>query len=183
MSVEVRRRESADIQVVADVLSAQQAEAQYPFVWDAARPMTEFVARDREIAAFVASVDGEVVGHASAVMPRFGSPDMDPLGEAWSAAHSCGLDELAVVSAVFASVRHRRMGIGSALLAAVVGAIHDAGCHACLDTVTPVHDASIALYQRAGWQLVAEGLHPSWLPSEVSQVAMILPTPPSAHKL
>lgn len=183
MSIEVRPRRDADVPTVAGLLERQQQEAQYPFVWDSKRPMAEFVARPREIAAFVAVLDGQIVGHASCVRPDFSTADMQPLGKAWTEAHHCGLDELGVVSALFASVNHRRLGIGQSLLGAVVQAIWDSGRHACLDTVDPIHAASIALYQDRGWQLVAKGLHPSWLPASVSQVAMILPTPPGSHKL
>lgn len=168
-TVQIRPRRDADLSALEQILAHQQAETQYPFEWPLPYPVVNFLRRANEIGSWVAELDGEVVGHVAVT----GVGD-DELGRMWAEAHDVPLAQLRCVSVLFADLRHRGKGVGSALLAAATEAARANRGAPVLDVV-PDHEAPVALYRKNGWQEIGR-YRTHWLPDDVDPVyVMILP--------
>ena len=153
----VRVRNPADVPLLVELLAAQQPHSGYPQNWPLPYPVEQFIARSTETAAWVAELDGRVVGHVSVTTVE---PGLE--GDIWSAGTGRPVDELASVSVLFVDHPLSGRGVGSALLDAAVAAIRAVGRTAVLDVVQETAPA-VELYRRRGWQVVGEG-RPWWLP-------------------
>ncbi|MET3808202.1 GNAT superfamily N-acetyltransferase [Nakamurella sp. UYEF19] len=173
-TVLTRPRRDVDIPPLLDILAMQQAETQYPFHWPPDLGPERFLRRPSEIEAWVAELDGDVVGHVA-----IQSVTEDELGRMWAAAHGVPITQLRCVSVLYADRRVVRRGIGSALLArATERALSDGGAPV-LDVVAGHLDA-VSLYLTRGWHEVGR-VRPDWLPPTEEPVrAMILPRPGTA---
>lgn len=185
-SVHIRERRGSDLPRLIEVLAEQQPSSRYPFRWPLPFPVENFIARDHELAAWVAEVDGQVVGHVcvqSAAGATSGSGwDGDELGAMWSAGHGRPVDELAIVAALFTSLEVRGAGVGGVLLDTAVAWMHDHNLGPCLDVI-PKYSNALAVYERRGWRQIGE-VRPPWLPDEDSAVvAMVLAQTPRRRKL
>lgn len=145
-----------------EILRATHHTDGYPL--DPVAVSESFVVRQREIGAWVAEVDGVVAGHVS-LQHSSDSPTFRVVHDA------TGLDPgaLALVSALFASVDLRHVGIGRALLGHATQVALDRGLRPVLD-VGQALTAAIRLYERAGWVRVGEvvfqlaaGPFPGWV--------------------
>ena len=164
--------------VLIDVLAAQQPTSRYPFQWPLPFPAESFIVRDHELAAWVAEVDGEVVGHIAvqSVASATGDDGIEgtQMRDAWVEGLGRPADQLAMVSGLFTSTTTRGRGVGLALLDTAVDWIHGHGLGACLDVLPKYSDAA-QFYERRGWVRVAL-VRPPWLPEdEESVIAMVLP--------
>jgi GNAT superfamily N-acetyltransferase len=170
-NVLIRARRDADLPPLVDILARQQAETQYPFQWPPDGGPEHFLRRPSEIEAWVAELDGNVVGHVA-----IQSVADDELGHMWAVAHGVRLTELRCISVLFADRRLVRRGIGSALLArATERALADGGAPV-LDVVAGHLDV-VRLYLSRGWHEVGR-FRPEWLPLSQEPVrVMILPLP------
>jgi GNAT superfamily N-acetyltransferase len=117
----------------------------YPFHWPA-DPAAWLTPRGL-LGAWVAELEGEVVGHAvlCAVSDRTAAATWLAFGLA--------ANELGEISRLFVSARRRGRGVGAALLHAVTAETRARGLLPVLDVLETNRDA-IALYRRLGWQLV-----------------------------
>jgi ribosomal protein S18 acetylase RimI-like enzyme len=169
----IRLRRAEDLPVLADVLAAQQPVTGYPQRWPLPWPVEEFLVRDGELGAWVAELDGRVVGHVSAAEVGKGI-EVD----GWVAGAGRPAEELAAVSVLFVDHTVSGRGVGSALLDHAVEAIRSAGRLPVLDVVQET-DKAVRLYQRKGWQVVGEA-RPWWLPDDLLPVLlMVLPDSPT----
>lgn len=110
-TLRIRSRTPADLQALGRVLEEQRPHTGYPQTWPLRYPVDRFIARANELAAWVAELDGEVVGHACASPARLvDDPDS-----------AVGFGPLGVLPA------HQRAGVGSALVHATVGAANALG--------------------------------------------------------
>ena len=110
--------------------------------------LRSFIVDPGALAAWVAEVDGLVVGHV-ALHPRSVPDVMDvALG-----ATGLGEDQVAVLARLLVSPSARGLGIGGALLEHATTAAARLGRRPVLDVVDE-HVAAIALYDRAGWSRV-----------------------------
>ena len=118
----IRPRRDSDVVVLADLLSEQQPVSRYPYRWPLPFPVEDFLVRDHEQAAWVAELDGTVVGHVMVASVEF----------ELSATVFCGrtnCTEPAVVSAMFVGAGVRGRGVGGLLLeTAVAWARERGGC-------------------------------------------------------
>ncbi|WP_244931771.1 GNAT family N-acetyltransferase [Nocardioides sp. W7] len=159
----VRTRTAADLPALVDLLARQQAGSHYPLRWPLPFPVEQFVVRDTEEAAWVAEVDGEVVGHVT--VARVADP---------SAFRTEG--KLAAVSVLFVADEVRGEGVGARLLDTAVDWIRARGRVPVLDVV-PRHSRAVEVYRRRGWVEVARQ-RPDWLPAaEADLILMVLPAP------
>lgn len=112
--------------------------------------LRSFIVDPGALMAWVAEVDGAVVGHV-ALHPRSVQAVMN------IALGATGLreDQVAVVARLLVSPSARGMGIGRALLEHATSAAVRLGRRAILDVVDE-HLAAIALYERAGWTRVGQ---------------------------
>ena len=157
---------------LVEILVRQQPQTRYPFRWPSDRTPEDFIRRPGELEAWVAELDGAVVGHVAiqAVL------DDDELGRVWAAAHGASIAQLRCISVLFADRRLARQGIGSALLErATQRALLEDGAPV-LDVVAE-HRTARHLYLGKGWVEVGRS-RPGWLPATEEPVyLMILPRP------
>jgi GNAT superfamily N-acetyltransferase len=108
------------------------------------------IATPGRVAAWVATIDGRVVGHV-ALHPRSSS------GVMTLASHATGQppDELAVVARLLVSPDTRRCGVGRSLLAGATAAAIERGLWPILDVGTQF-EAAIKLYEKCGWTLAGK---------------------------
>ncbi|GAA1506891.1 GNAT family N-acetyltransferase [Nocardioides humi] len=175
----VRRRRTADLPVLAEVLLAQQSSSRYPFRDPLPVPVEQFLHADDALSAWTAELAGRPVGHVCRTGPAGGFPGAAALNAACTAAHGCEVGDLGWVSTLFVGVEARGRGLGRLLLDVVVADIRAAGRHPCLE-VLPVHPAALTLYRREGWSEVLR-LRPDWLRDAVGDagpdvVVMVLPS-------
>ncbi|WP_328876440.1 GNAT family N-acetyltransferase [Streptomyces sp. NBC_00287] len=112
------------------------------------------------LAAWVAVMDGRVVGHVC--LSRSGPGDAAP--ELWSARSGVGADKAAVVNRLFVAPAARGNGIGALLLQRAVAAARELGRHPVLDVVAS-DTAAAALYERLGWRLL-DTVDQVWSPEQ-----------------
>lgn len=159
----IRLRTSADVPALVRVLAEQQPRTGYPFRWPLPYPVEQFVVRGYEERAWVAEVDGAVVGHVIV-----GSVEED-LMEQFGAA--TGATALAMVSVLFVATSTRGTGVGGRLLDTAVTWARGQGRTPVLD-VLPTHDVALAVYRHRGWTEVAR-VRPAWLPDEAPSVVLM----------
>lgn len=164
----IRQRQDDDLSGLAELLGRQQAQTRYPFVWPFPRPIGEFLKRPTELRAWVAELDGELVGHVALESVRD-----DPIGRSWAQAHNVTVDELRCVSVFFADISRSGQGIGSRLLATATDAALAEG-YPVLDVVA-AHRIPIELYLSRGWRII-ETTQAPWHPgTDLPIHLMILP--------
>lgn len=155
--VSVRPRAADDVPHLVRLLGDQQAGSGYPVRWPLPYPTEEFVVRATELAAWVAEVDGRVVGHVSLLALGTGW-DTD----AWVAGTGLEPSAMAAVGVLFVDPARSGLGIGSRLLTTAVEQARALGRLPVLDVVQESQRA-VALYRRHGWQEVGR-VRPPWLP-------------------
>jgi len=175
--VTIRERRIQDIPRLVEILAEQQPQSRYPFRWPLPFPTEQFIAREHELAAFVAELDGEVVGHVCIQSVRGQAITHahvdDSLDRAWSAGHGRPAADLATVSSLFTALSARGHGAGGTLLDAAVAWIRAHDLAPCLDVVQR-HSVALKVYEARGWICVGEA-RPPWLPDDEPPVlAMIL---------
>lgn len=146
MAVVVRPRVDADLDACVDLAGVVRALDGYPPYLPGG--LREFLATPGALGAWVAEVDGALVGHV-ALHPDSSAPVMA------LAAEATGLPaaRLAVVARLLVAPDARRQGLGSRLLGTAAAAARGQDRCPILDVVerfTPAH----ALYERAGWRRV-----------------------------
>jgi len=166
-SVLIRPRRAGDVPALVDVLMGQQSLTRYPFRDPLPVPPEQFLHADDALAAWTAEVGGRPVGHVCRVRSPRG-PSADEMNQACARAHGCSLDEIGWLSTLFVDPAARGLGIGRALVDAVVDDMRARGLRPCLE-VLPVHSAALALYEDAGWQEVLR-LRPEWLRTAAGEV-------------
>lgn len=167
--VVVRERTGEDIAALATVLADQQPHSGYPQNWPLPFPVESFIARAGEDAAWVAELEGRVVGHVAVSRVE---PGLE--ADLWTAGAGRPREELAAVAVLFVDHTMVGRGVGKALLARAVAAIRASGRTPVLDVVQETASA-VELYRRSGWQVVGEG-RPWWLPDDHRPVLfMVLP--------
>ncbi|NYG08585.1 GNAT superfamily N-acetyltransferase [Phycicoccus badiiscoriae] len=159
LEVVVRERTTQDIPVLAEVLAAQQPVSGYPQNWPLPFPVESFIARADEDAAWVAELDGRVVGHVAVSRVE---PGLE--ADLWTAGTGRPRTELAAVAVLFVDPEVGGRGVGKALLATAVSAIRASRRVPVLDVVQETASA-VELYRRSGWRVVGEG-RPWWLPDD-----------------
>ena len=172
--VTIRPRRPEDLAPLADVLAQQQSHTGYPQRWPLPFPVQEFLHRPAQLQAWVAELDGVVVGHVAVAAVQPGD-----MATAWSAGTGRPLDGLAEVSVLFVDHRTAGRGVGSALLGTAVDFIRGTGRTPVLDVVQETENA-VRLYERGGWRVVGQ-TRPPWLPDDHRPVLlMVLPDPARA---
>lgn len=170
VDVVVRERVPADVPGLVEVLVAQRPHSLYPQNWPLSYPLEQFISRPTEDGAWVAELDGRLVGHVAVTRV----PETGVEVPAWCAATGRPVDELAAVAVLFVHHEAKGAGVGTALLTRAVQAIRDSGRAPVLDVVQETVPA-VELYRRRGWQVVGEA-RPPWLPADhLPVLLMVLP--------
>ncbi|HZK06450.1 MAG TPA: GNAT family N-acetyltransferase [Actinomycetaceae bacterium] len=152
--VVVRERRPEDLPRLLTELIEQQRLTGYPQA--AGEATVQFIARDHELAAFVAEVDGVPIGHVlvqSAADLRHDEEGV--VLAAWERGHGLPASRLGVIGALFIGNRVRGRGVGTLLLDTATQWCLDHGLGPCLDIV-PNRTNALAMYRARGWRTVAE---------------------------
>jgi GNAT superfamily N-acetyltransferase len=143
-SLEIRPRKQTDIALCVDILRRVHHRDRYPTHWP--KDPLRFVAPTYELVAWVAELDGEVLGHVA-----LHDAAQDPACEtAQSAAHLAAAD-LAAVGRLFVAPEHRGRNVGPQLLSTATEAAHRQGQRPFLNVAQSL-DAAIAMYERSRWK-------------------------------
>jgi ribosomal protein S18 acetylase RimI-like enzyme len=146
--VAVRERRAGDLPEVLEALWLVHETDRYPLRWPD-DPLAWLVpARQRRGWVAVVSQSGsrEIAGHV-AIDASAGDAAIGVASETTR----LPVDRLAVVARAFVVPRHRRRGIGSALITTAAESARAEGLRAVLN-VLESDRAAIALYERLGWQ-------------------------------
>lgn len=131
--------------------------------------MRAFIATPDSLGAWVVLRDGAIAGHV-ALRPR----SSDAVMAAAAAALGMAEENLAVVARLLVSPRHRRAGIGAALLERAAAEARARGLWPVLDVVAG-HSAAVSLYERRGW-LCAGRVRARWGSGpEVEELVYVAP--------
>jgi ribosomal protein S18 acetylase RimI-like enzyme len=156
-TVTIRPRTADDVPALAGILEAQQPHTGYPVRWPLPFPVERFIVRTTELAGWVATDAGVVVGHVALT-------DVAPGWEedGWTAGTGLPASALAAVAVLFVDPGMAGRGVGSALLDTAVARARTLGRTPVLDVVSESTRA-VSLYRRHGWQVVGQA-RPPWLP-------------------
>ncbi|MFB7345565.1 GNAT family N-acetyltransferase [Streptomyces hydrogenans] len=145
----VRPRTADDLDDCVRLLREIHEKDGYPVSWPE-RPAA-WITPPTFLGAWVAELDGRIVGHVGLAGPRPG----DGAAVEWSARTGEDVSVCAMVNRLYVAPSARGRDLGALLLAEAVTAARGRGLRAVLDVA--VHDtAAAALYERLGWQLLAE---------------------------
>ncbi|WP_406438848.1 GNAT family N-acetyltransferase [Streptomyces sp. NBC_01613] len=158
----VRQRTDRDLDPCVEVLAAVHRHSGYPVNWPAGP--ADWLTPSSQLAAWVAEVDGRVVGHLG--LSRAADGDAAP--GLWGARAGLGVERTAVVGRLFVSPAARGHGLGAALMARAVEEARARGLHPVLDVVASDR-AAAALYERLGWELL-DVVEQRWAPDQVVSV-------------
>ena len=167
----VRPRRPDDVPVLAAVLAEQQPRSRYPFRWPFPTGAEDFLVRSYEQVAWVAELDGEVVGHV-----MVGWVDRDGPGAVFR--RETGCDDPAIVSVLFVGTSARGLGVGGLLLDTAVAWARAADRVPVLDVV-PLHGSALAVYEHRGWVRIGTARF-DWLTDDQPDVVLMAlpPFPP-----
>jgi len=155
----VRPRTDRDLAACVEVLAAVHRHSGYPVNWP--EHPADWLTPRSLLAAWVAELDGRVVGHLG--LSRAAEGDAAP--GVWAARAGVGVDVTTVVGRLFVSPAARGHGLGAALMARAVEEARALGLHPVLDVVDS-DTAATALYERLGWELLGV-VEQRWAPEQV----------------
>jgi GNAT superfamily N-acetyltransferase len=142
--MEVRPRSSGDVGACVALGDLVQRHDGYPV--NLSTDVATFLITPDALAAWVAEVDGEVVGHVA-----LHSHTLPDLMDRATTALGCAADELGVVARLLVDPDHRHAGVGRALLERAAHEARQRQRHPILD-VSSRFTTAIALYERCGWR-------------------------------
>ncbi len=151
----IRARRSEDLPTCVELLASVHARDHYPVRWPA--DPAAWLAREGELAAWVAERDGAVVGHA-VLRPAGGTDAAEPV----AGATGSPVDRIALLARLFVAPDARRGGLAGKLIEVVLAEARRRDLLLALDVVGG-HNGAIALYERLGWRRVAT-INASWMP-------------------
>ncbi|MFD5131216.1 GNAT family N-acetyltransferase [Streptomyces olindensis] len=154
----VRRRTVRDLEECVRVLEDVHQSDGYPVNWPE-RP-GEWLSHASLLGAWVAELDGRLVGHVSLSRSRKG----DLAARLWSERNGVRRELATVVSRLFVAPQARGHRIGALLIGRAVEEAQRLGLHPVLDVVTS-DTAAVALYERLGWELLAT-VEQRWSPHQ-----------------
>lgn len=163
MDLTIRARRPDDLPGLVRLLGAQQAGSQYPIRWPLPVPTEQFLVRPAERRAWVAELDGSVVGHVTAAHV---DDELVPLF-----APAVGDRSMGMMSVLFTGESRRGLGIGARLHDTAVAWIRGRDEVPVLDVV-PVHEPALAFYLRRGWLEVGRSRF-RWMPGELPDVILM----------
>lgn len=158
----IRSRADDDLETCVGVLKEVHLRDGYPVNWPE-RPET-WLSSGSLLGAWVAELDGRLVGHVS--LSGGGEGDLAP--GVWGERTGTSAALTAVVSRLFVAPQARGHGIGALLIGQVVEEARRRGLHPVLDVVAS-DTAAAALYERLGWDLIAT-VEQRWSPSQTVTV-------------
>ncbi|MCX4700099.1 GNAT family N-acetyltransferase [Streptomyces sp. NBC_01373] len=150
-SVIVRTFENTDLPGAAAALTEVHATDGYPV--EGVDHPEAWLRSDDVIAAWVAEVEGAVVGHVALMRPQ--GEDAVSL---WMQQSGDAEDQIAVLARLFVVKAARRHAVGELLMQAAMSYGSEYGLRLVLDVMTK-DAAAIRLYERLGWREIGRAPH------------------------
>jgi ribosomal protein S18 acetylase RimI-like enzyme len=150
--VSVRRREQADLSDAGAALVEVHRSDGYPV--EGVDDPVAWLLSPHQIAAWVAELDGLIVGHVAVGEPQSG----DAAATAWAAQSEKGAEQIAVLGRLFVHPQARGHALGEQLARTATDYAHEHGLRLVLDVMTK-DAAAIRLYERLGWQRIGTTQH------------------------
>ena len=144
----VRPRTEDDFDDLVRVLAEVHERDGFPIHWPD-QPI-EWIRRACALGAWVAELDGRLVGHVG--LSSSGRGNLAP--RLWNDRTGVGVERTAVVTRLFVSRQARGHGIGTLLIGEAMRQAQRHGLHPVLDVVSS-NVAAVALYERLGWERMA----------------------------
>ncbi|MFG3256296.1 GNAT family N-acetyltransferase [Streptomyces sp. NPDC048172] len=141
----VRPRTAHDLDGCVRALAAVHARDGYPVNWP--EHPAAWLDQPSLLGAWVAELDGRLVGHVTLARPA--------AGDAAPALVGAGVDfrDVAVLGRLFVDPAARGHGIGALLMARVADEARERGLRTVLEVVAK-DTAAVALYERLGWEFL-----------------------------
>ncbi|MES5819090.1 GNAT family N-acetyltransferase [Streptomyces sp. RG80] len=167
-SLIVRPFEDADLTEAATALVEVHATDGYP-VEGVDQPETWLRSAD-VIAAWVAKLDGAVIGHVAIMRPQ--GEDAVSL---WMEQSGDREDQIAVLARLFVVKAARKHAVGERLMQAAMSYGSEHGFRLVLDVMTK-DSAAIRLYERLGWREIGRAPHHYGNGQSVDAVCYVAPS-------
>ncbi|MDQ0600578.1 ribosomal protein S18 acetylase RimI-like enzyme [Streptomyces canus] len=150
-SLTVRPFEEVDLGEAASALVEVHSTDGYPV--EGVEQPEAWLRSDDVIAAWVAELDGSVVGHVAIMRPR--GEDAVSL---WMQESGDSEDQIAVLARLFVVKAARKHAAGERLMRAAMSYGNEHGIRLVLDVMTK-DSAAIRLYERLGWREIGRAPH------------------------
>ncbi len=172
----IRERTESDFDDCVRLLAEVHRHDGYPLHWPT--DPRRWLATPKIFAAWVATVDGQLIGHVglSVISTSDAAPQLLGLtapGETSSGGAAVS-DGVVMLSRLFVSVSARGYGAGRALMHQAMRSAHERGQHLLLD-VQSANTSAIALYERLGWNFLGTS-HAPWGSDRVTLRSYTAPT-------
>ncbi|MGP3753396.1 GNAT family N-acetyltransferase [Streptomyces sp. IBSNAI001] len=148
----VRPRETNDLAEAATVLAAVHESDGYPV--EGVEDPEGWLSPEGLLAAWVAEVDGHVVGHVAINSPQPG----EEVARLWREKSGADNSQIAVLARLFVSREARKGSVGKRLMDAAAAHARTSGLRLVLEVLTK-DAAAIRLYERLGWERIGETVH------------------------
>jgi ribosomal protein S18 acetylase RimI-like enzyme len=150
--VSVRRRQPADLPGAGAALVEVHRSDGYPV--EGVDDPVAWLLSPHQIAAWVAELDGRIVGHVALSEPQ---PN-DAAATVWTAHADNLADDVAVLGRLFVHPQARGHALGEQLARTATDYANEHGLRLVLDVMTK-DAAAIRLYERLGWQRIGTTQH------------------------
>jgi ribosomal protein S18 acetylase RimI-like enzyme len=168
MTLTIRRREDADLESAGAALVDVYQTDGYP-VEGVADPVA-WLKFDGLVGAWVAELDGEIVGHVAVSEPKPG----DDAVRLWLEQSDDKIEDVAVLGRLFVKRSARGRSIGQDLAKAAVTDSATNGKTLVLDVMDKDQDA-IRLYERLGLKKIGEAKHKFGEGQEITAYCYVVP--------
>ncbi|MGY4918033.1 N-acetyltransferase family protein [Streptomyces sp. 900116325] len=148
----IRPRETSDLPKAAIVLSAVHESDGYPV--EGVEDPQAWLSPDGLLAAWVAELDGKVVGHVAINSPQPG----EEVARLWKEKNGVDNSQIAVLARLFVASEARKGSVGKRLMDAAEAYARTSKLRLVLEVLTK-DAAAIRLYERLGWQRIGEAIH------------------------
>lgn len=148
----VRPRESRDLAEAATVLTTVHESDGYPV--EGVKNPEAWLSPEGLLAAWVAELDGNVVGHVAINSPQPG----EEVARLWRKKSGYDDSDIGVLARLFVAREARTASAGKRLMEAATAYAQERHLRLVLEVLTK-DAAAIRLYERLGWQRIGEAVH------------------------
>lgn len=183
----IRPRREADFPALEILLVKQQAASEYPIIWPLPTPIRDFIKRKNERHAWVAEVDGEVLGHIAVMTVSDDGHGSEDFIHHWQNGHvehgstktAPEVHQLFLIGVFFTDLDRSGSGIGHHLFQTAVEQAWKDG-YPVLDVLS-THPGPRDFYIKRGWRVVGKERVP-WDPKVPREALALVATRPKVEE-